>query len=75
MEKFVLLWGAGIKFATWLFAMHRMLRQKQALKASIHNSQFTIHFLFKKYCVAIKDIEDEVFGMQVIVFFMQCFLP
>ncbi len=59
--KIVLLCGAGTRFVTWFYAIHRALFQKPALKATIPNPSFGS--LSKNDCVAaaFNDIEDEVF--------------
>ncbi len=52
--------GAGIKFATWFYAMHRAFHRKPAL-ATICNPSFAS--LSKNDCVAaaVDDIEDKIF--------------
>ncbi len=39
-RKIGLLRGKGTHFATWFYAMHRLLRLKKALKATIHGAAF-----------------------------------
>ncbi len=60
-KRIGLLCGAGIQFATWFYAMHRLFKQRQALKATIHNQKFID--LPKMGCVieAVRDIEDNNF--------------
>ncbi len=65
--KIGLLQGAGTRFATWFYAMHRALHQKSALNATIHNPSFAS--LSKHDCMAtaVNDMEDEVFWKEIIV--------
>ncbi len=44
MEKIGLLCGAGMRFATLFYAMHRALPMKPVLKATIHNPSFASLF-------------------------------
>ena len=60
-KKIGLLRGAGTRFATWFYAMHRALRMKPALKATIHNPSFSSLSKNDHVAAAIADIEDEVF--------------
>ena len=55
-----LLRGAGTRFATWFYAMHRLLCLKQALLATIHLQQFIQLDAAKKPRVkaAMQDIND-----------------
>ncbi len=46
-QRIGLLRGAGTRFATLFYAMHRLLRQKRALKATIHSPAFSRVALFK----------------------------
>ena len=39
-KRIGLLRGAGTRFATWFYAMHRLLRQKRALYATVHSPAF-----------------------------------
>ncbi len=59
--KIGLLHGAGTRFATLFYAMHRALRMKPALKASIHNPSFASLSKHDHVTAAIVDIKDEVF--------------
>ncbi len=70
-----LLWGTGTRFANWFYAMHRLLCQKPALKATIQNLSFASLSKTDWVEAAIKDIEDEVFGKQFIISSVLCFLP
>ncbi len=65
MEKIRLLCGGGTIFTTWFYTMHRALRMKPALKATIHNPSFAS--LSKNDCVAgaVNNIEDEVFWKEI----------
>ncbi len=73
MVKIGLLHGAGSRFATWFYAMHRALRMKPPFKATIHNPSFAS--LSKNDCVAaaIVDIEDEVFWKAIYCFLRAVF--
>ncbi len=55
-----LLQGAGTRFATWFYAMHRALHLKRALLATIHQQKFFDLTSAKKQSVrmAVQDIED-----------------
>ncbi len=48
------------RFATWFYAMHRLLRLKRALKATIHGAVFESVVKNAKDVLAVEDIEDEV---------------
>ncbi len=58
-KKIGLLQGAGTRFATWFYAIHRVLCQKTAIKAKIHNPCFSS--LSKNGCIeaTIKDLADK----------------
>ena len=59
-----LLRGAGTRFASWFYAMHRALRLRQALLSTIHHQQKFLELeSVKKQSVrgAIQDIEDRKF--------------
>jgi hypothetical protein len=58
-----LLQGAGTKFATWFYAMHRALRLRKALLATIHQQKFLDLDSMKKPSVrmAVQDINDTKF--------------
>ncbi len=56
-----LLRGAGTRFATWFYAMHCLLRQKRALKATIHSPAFSSVAHNSRVALSIQDIEDEKF--------------
>ncbi len=60
-KKIGLLRGAGTRFATWFYAMHRALRMKPVLKATIHNPSFASLSKNDRVAACIQDIEDEVF--------------
>ncbi len=73
VEKIGLLCGSETRLATWFYAMHRVLRQKPALKATIHNTSFSS--LSKNDCVAaaVNDIEDEVFWKEIYCLLLSIF--
>ena len=58
-----LLRGAGTRFATWFYAMHRALRLRKALLATIHQQKFLDLDSMKKPSVrmAVQDINDTKF--------------
>ncbi len=60
-KKIGLLQGAGTRFATWFYAMHRLLRLKKALKATVHGTAFDSAAKNARVVLAVEDIEDDVF--------------
>ncbi len=60
-KKIGLLQGAGTRFATWFYAMHRLLRLKKALKATVHGAAFDSVAKNAPVVLAVEDIEDDVF--------------
>ncbi len=64
-HKIGLLQGAGTRFATWFYAMHRLLRLKRALKATIHGAAFESVAKNARVVLAVEDIEDEVFWKSI----------
>lgn len=60
-RKVGLLRGAGTRFATWFYAMMRLLRMRNALLATIHQAKFRSLTLNDRARHAIMDIEDPVF--------------
>ncbi len=64
-RKIGLLRGAGTQFATWFYAMHRLLRLKRALKATIHGAAFESVAKNARVVLAVEDIEDEVFWKSI----------
>ncbi len=67
-----LLLGAGTQFATWFYAMHRLLQKRCALKATIHNQK--VIDLPKTACAieAVRDIEDNIFWKCIMSFSVLC---
>ncbi len=59
-KKIGLLQGTGTCFVTWFYSMHWLLLQKVALKATIHNADFTHSIMNQQLEEAIKDIENKV---------------
>ncbi len=53
--------GAGTRFATCFFAIHRFLRQKQALYATVHSSAFQTLAHNARVALAVKNIENSQF--------------
>ena len=56
-----LLRGAGTRFATWFYAMHRLLRQKKVLLATIHGPHFDKLSHNARTAICIQDVGDPVF--------------
>jgi hypothetical protein len=57
-RKIGLLRGAGTRMATFFYCMHRILRQRRALLATIHSPQWANVSLNARGKKAVKDIED-----------------
>ncbi len=62
-----LLCGARTWFATWFYAMHRLLQQRQALKATIHNQTFIDLPKTNGVIKAVRDTEDNNFWKHIYV--------
>ena len=60
-----LLWGAGIRFATWFYAMVCLVRLKNPLLATVHQEKFRSLDLNDRARHAIQDIEDQAFWRAV----------
>ena len=56
-----LLRGAGTRFATWFYAMIRLLRMRNPLLATIHQEKFRGLELKESARLAVLDIQDTVF--------------
>jgi hypothetical protein len=71
-----LLRGAGTRFASWFYAMHRALRLRQALLSTIHQQKFLELESVKKQSVrgAIQDIEDKKFW-KCLYIILRCVFP
>jgi hypothetical protein len=69
-----LLRGAGTRFATWFYSMHRLLRLKPSLLATIHQPQFTQLPLNDRCRLAVKDIENPIFWKALYVL-LRCVFP
>jgi hypothetical protein len=54
-----LLRGAGTRFASWFYAMMRLLHLKEPLKSTIYQQKFRDIFLNASARAAVKDIGDE----------------
>ncbi len=61
MKKISLLRGAGTRFATWFYAMHCLLRQKQALYATVHSTAYQTLVHNARVASAMQDIENSKF--------------
>ncbi len=60
-QRIGLLRGGGTRFATWFYSMHQLLRQKRALKATIHSQAFSSDSHNSGVALSIQDIKDEMF--------------
>ena len=60
-KKIGLLRGASTRFATWFYAMMRLLRLKGPLLATIHQAKFRDLDLNNRVRSAVMDIEDKLF--------------
>ncbi len=60
-RRIELLRGAGTRYATWFYAMHHLLCQKWALKATIHSIAFSSFAHNSRVALSIQDIEDQKF--------------
>ena len=60
-KRIGLLRGAGTRFATWFYAMHRLLRQKRALYATVHSPAFQTLAHNARVALAVQDIENSQF--------------
>ena len=60
-RKVGLLRGAGTRMALWFYAMMRLLRLKQPLRATIHQQKFVALNLNDTVASAVQDIEDNDF--------------
>ena len=56
-----LLRGAGTRFASWFYAMIRLVRMRNPLLATIHQEKFRELDLNERARQAILDIQDQVF--------------
>jgi hypothetical protein len=65
-----LLRGAGTRMASWFYAMHRALRLRPALVATVHQAQFSTIALVKtdeRVRAAVNDIMDDDFWKSVYI--------
>ncbi len=60
-KRIGLLRGARTRFATWFYAMHCLLRQKQALYATVHSPAFKTLAHNARVALAVQDIENSQF--------------
>lgn len=60
-RRVCLLLGAGTRMATWFYAMHRSLRLRAALLATIHQAKFVEIKLTERARCAVLDIENKGF--------------
>jgi hypothetical protein len=69
-----LLRGAGTRMATWFYAMHRLLRMKSVLLATIHQPKFASLALNERCRLAVHDIESPGFW-KAIYFLLRAVYP
>ena len=60
-RKVCLIRGAGTRMALWFYAMIRLIRLQQPLKATIHQQQFLDLALTTSAKGAVQDIKDDNF--------------
>ncbi len=60
-KRIGLLKMAGTIFATWFCALHCLLRQKQALYATVHNPAFQTLAPNARVALAVQDMENSQF--------------
>ncbi len=60
-KRIGLLRGVGTRFATWFYAMHRLVRQKWTLYATIHSPAFQTLAHNARVALAVQDIENSQF--------------
>lgn len=71
-----LLRGAGTRFATMWYAMHRALRLKSALLSTIHNPHFANLSIVKsndRVRLAVLDVKNEGFWHAIYILLRSCF--
>ena len=73
-KRIGLLRGAGTRFATWFYALHRLLRQKKALLATVHSPYFTSLAHNAKTALAVQDIESNQFW-KAVYFLLRAVFP
>ncbi len=61
-KRIGLLRGAGTRFATWFYAMHRLLRQKRALYATVHSPAFQTLAHNARVALAVQILRTPSFG-------------
>ncbi|KAL3769143.1 hypothetical protein ACHAWU_001211 [Discostella pseudostelligera] len=59
--------GAGTRMALWFYAMMRLLRLKQPLKATIHQQQFLDLKLNSTTKAAVMDVQDDKFWKSIYI--------
>ena len=69
-----LLCGADTRMASFFYSMHRCLRQRRALLATIHSSLWESVELNQRIRKAIRDIENDDFW-KALYFILRCVWP
>ena len=69
-----LLCGADTRMASFFYSMHRCLRQRRALLATIHSNLWEAVELTDKIRKAVADIENEDFW-RALYFILRCVWP
>ncbi len=69
-----LLRGAGTRFDTWFYAMHRLLRQKKVLLATIHGPHFDKLSHNAQTVICVQDFGDPVFW-KALYYLLQAVFP
>jgi hypothetical protein len=72
-KKVGLLRGAGTRFASWFYAMIRLLRLKEPLKSTIHQQIFRDLTLNPSAKAAVNDIHDEKFWKSLYILLRSIF--
>ena len=69
--------GAGTRFATWFYAMHRAVRLEGALLATVHDSHFANLDIIKtnnRVMLAVHDVKSKSFWRAVYIL-LRCVFP
>ena len=72
-----LLRGAGTRFATWFYAMHRTLRLEGALLGTVHDPHFAKLDIVKtnnRVMLAVHDVKSKSFWRAVYIL-LRCVFP
>ena len=72
-----LLRGAGTRFVTWIYAMHRALRLEGALLATVHDPHFAKLYIIKtnnRVMLVVHDVKSKSFWRAVYIL-LWCVFP